>query len=353
MSEIPWPVAERLASSIAGHHPLEHSYHMAQLEVDARAAVLRAGALVSEETSLETPGEPAVEVVDRQRWVAQNLRFFSRLMEPAEAKIRAKLEQSGSVGKVVSGGARGLVVVESGALLGVMARRVLGQYELVLPSDDSSGDVVFLVGPNILALERAHQFVPSEFRFWLALHESAHRAQFVGVPWMQEYFFGLITDLVAAAEPEPQQWKRVATQLKGLKDLSADGIAAALGDAGLLGLFASPGQREVIDRVQALMSLLEGHGHVIMDRIGGRSLLTTSRMSTVLKTRRTDPRMAAFFRITGLEMKIKQYEMGERFVLGVERIAGWPALDAAWSHPDALPTLAEIEDPSSWLARVA
>ncbi len=101
------------------------------------------------------------------------------------------------------------------------------------------------------------------------------------------------------------------------------------------------------------MCVLEGHGHVVMDRVGDRVLRTRERMAAVVKTRRADPRVAAFFRLTGLEMKMRQYEMGERFVLGVERAAGWQALDAVWSEPDALPSLREIEDPEAWLRRVA
>jgi coenzyme F420 biosynthesis associated uncharacterized protein len=287
--------------------------------------------------------------VGRRHWVERNVGFFSRLLGPAEEKIAGRLASSGVVGRAAAGAARRLVAAETGALLGIMARRVLGQYELVLPSDEEPGDTVFLVGPNILAMERTHQFRPAEFRFWLALHESAHRAQFTGVPWLRNYFLGLVESLVAAAEPEPGRWRRVLADLRQAAESGVD----VIGEAGLLGLFASEGQREVIDRVQALMSVLEGHGHVVMDRIGGRHLVTQARMSAVLKQRRTDPRTAAFFRLTGLEMKLRQYELGERFVLGVEREAGWAALDVLWEGPDRLPTLEEITAPDRWLARVA
>jgi uncharacterized protein (DUF2342 family) len=54
-----------------------------------------------------------------------------------------------------------------------------------------------------------------------------------------------------------------------------------------------------------------------------------------------------------MEMKMRQYELGEAFVTRVTERAGWDALDAAWTGPDALPTLDEIEDADRWLARVA
>ena len=89
-----------------------------------------------------------------------------------------------------------------------------------------------------------------------------------------------------------------------------------------------------------------------MDRIGKRELVTQQRMSRVLKARRADKRTAALLRLIGLEMKIRQYEMGERFIKEIERRASWDTLDYAWQGPESLPTLEEIDDPESWLRRI-
>jgi uncharacterized protein (DUF2342 family) len=101
------------------------------------------------------------------------------------------------------------------------------------------------------------------------------------------------------------------------------------------------------------MSLLEGHGHVVMDRVGREHLRSQERMSRVLKARRQDKRTAAFFRLTGLEMKLKQYASGERFIKAIESEAGWDAVEIAFRGVGSLPTLDEIEDPGRWLRRVA
>lgn len=342
---VPWPLAVRVAGNIAGTYPLADSYHSEFLAEQAPSLVARAEPLVEAETGLTTSGTPNVLVLDRVAWIERNVEFFAHVIEPLE---HSDGSPSGTLSRALGGRA---VAVEAGALLGIMARKVLGQYELVLPTDDTddAGDAVYLVGPNILALERAHQFRPAEFRFWLALHECTHRLQFVGIPWMRDYFFGLITELVSSAQPEAGRLRRLFGEIKA----ATDNDEPVLGDSGLVGLLATPAQRATIDKVQALMSLLEGHGHVIMDRIGARTLASSERMSNLLKQRRQDPRMATFFRLTGLEMKLRQYEMGEQFVLTVERRAGWDAVSAAWQSPEHLPTLAEIGDPASWLYRVA
>jgi coenzyme F420 biosynthesis associated uncharacterized protein len=341
-STIPWSSASRVAARLAGSYPLEGSYHFHHLTEQAPGLVDRAARLVEEETGLRSQGMPEVVVVTRSEWAERNVASFSVLLAPAEERLAAAAGDSGS------GLSRRVLAAETGALLGLLARRVLGQYELVLPTG-SEADIVTLVGANILALERTHQLDPAEFRSWLALHECTHRLQFTAVPWLRGYFRGLVNDLVESAQPEPGRLARVAAEVaKALRTRQP-----VVDDTGLIGLFASPEQRAVLRRVQALMSLLEGHGHVVMDRVGGRVLQTQERMSRLLKARRSDPRLAALFRLTGLDLKMKQYELGERFVIGVEAVAGWAALDAVWEDPASLPSLDEIEQPGRWLARVA
>lgn len=341
----PWPFAGRVAGVVARTYGLADSYHADHLAAEMPAIVAIANDLVAAETALLLPGSPDVVIVDRRQWVERNLGSFSELIEPAERRLAERIDIVDE--DTARDLARRLMAAETGAMLGFLARRVLGQYELVVPSGDDADSIAF-VGANILQLERAQQFRPSEFRMWIALHEAAHRAQFVGVPWMRPYFMGLVKELVDEAVPDQRRLSRLVAEYRSSRRAGR----SMLDERGLLGLFATTGQRAALDRVQSLMSLLEGHGHVVMDRLGERMLPGQRRMSAMLKARRTDPKTAMFFRLTGLEMKMRQYEMGERFVLGVEERAGWQALDAAWSGPEALPDLAEIEDPARWLSRV-
>lgn len=343
MSRVDWPLAVSVASRVAGRYPLGGTYHETRLARDVPLLVARASELVSEETGLSGNGQPDVAVVSRTEWVETNVASFNTLLAPAEELLA---ERSG-LGPAIAGR---VVGAEMGAVLGFLSKRVLGQYELVLPkADNSVGDTVMFVGSNVLMLERNHEFRPSEFRFWVALHECTHRLQFVGIPWLRDYFLGLVDELVAETKPEKGRIQRVTGEMQE----AARAGEPMIGESGIFGLFASPQQRTVIDRVQALMALLEGHGHVVMDRIGARELVTQRRMSRVLKARRADKRTAALMRIIGLEMKLRQYELGERFIQQVEREAGWSAIDLAWRDPASLPTLAEINEPDRWLQRVA
>lgn len=347
MSDSHWNLAGPVAARIAGNYPLAETYHLAQMQREVPDLFAQAAEMVTAETGLNTPGSPEVKVVTRGEWARRNIASFSRMLAPIETKIAAKLEEAGKSGSSAAVAQR-VMAVETGALLGILAKRVLGQYELVLPDDDE-GDVVALVGANVLMLERQQQFRPTEFRMWIALHEATHRAQFIGVPWLREYFLSLVGELVANSGPAPGRLARFVAEAVS----AGRSGQPVIDDSGILGLLATPEQKKVIDKVQALMSLLEGHGHVVMDRIGARILPSQERMSSLIKARRKDPRTAALFRLLGMDMKMKQYELGEAFIQVIEKETGWKQIDTAWQSPGSLPTLDEIYHPQEWLRRVA
>lgn len=343
MNKVDWEMAAQVAKRFSGEYPLAGTYHERRFELQAPEMVARASEMVAAETGLELPGAPVVGVISRGEWVDTNIKSFGALLEPLEKKLADKDGIGSSMAAKVMG-------AELGAVLGFMSKRVLGQYELVLPTgDDDKGDTVLFVGANIMAMERQFEFRPSSFRFWVALHESAHRAQFTGVPWLRDYFLSLVERLVDSSKPEKGRLSRIASEVRS----AVEGGTDPIGDSGLVGLLASPDQREVLDDVQALMSLLEGHGHVVMDRLGEREITDVQRMSNVLKARRKDPKSAAFMKLIGIEMKMKQYDAGAAFIKQVESEASWDALSMAWESPDALPSLEEIDDASLWLDRMA
>jgi coenzyme F420 biosynthesis associated uncharacterized protein len=343
VSAVHWPLAAGIAARLAGRYPLEDSYHFALLARQAPALVRRAAELAEAETRLLWAGEPQAVVLTRSGWARASIASFGRLLAPAEAQLTAA---GVGLGRHLAGR---LLGAEVGALVGVLARRVLGQYELVVPTGDGSGDAVMLVGGNLLAMERQHELRPAEFRLWVALHECTHRLQFTAVPWLRPHFLSLVNRLLESATAEPARLSRLAGEMRA----AAREGRPVVDETGLMGLLATPAQRQLIDEAQALMSVLEGHGHVVMDRIGARVLVSQQRMARVLKARRRDPRFSAFLRLTGLEMKMKQYEQGERFMQAVERQGGFTAIDRVWVGPQNLPTLDEIRHPSRWLERVA
>ena len=235
-----------------------------------------------------------------------------------------------------------------------MSTRVLGQYDLLLTEDDNAEDqdMVYYVGPNVLALERRHGFRPEQFRLWLALHETTHRAQFTGVPWLRDYFVSLVNETLDNVDPDHGRLLEVVKEIIESRRNGTDVLA----DGGLPALIAGPEQRAVLDKIAGMMSLLEGHGDVTMDRAGLGIVTDAELFATTLRARRESARglNRILQRLVGLEAKLNQYAAGEAFISYVEENGGGPrVIDHAWQSADSLPTIAEIREPQGWLDRVA
>lgn len=350
---IDWQLAERVAVRAAGREPFAESYLAHSLQRDFDEATAEAEELVAQTTGLRSLSGPArARVTDRSGWIHANVASFQRLLRP----ITDKLGHRAGSNQLSAGLTRKVGGLEVGMLLGWMSARVLGQYDLLVVDDPDleapdDQDLVYYVGPNVLALEKRFAFPPKEFRLWLALHEVTHRAQFTGVPWLRGHYLGLVEQTLDSVDPDPKRFLDALGRV--VDDLRAG--RKPLEDGGIVTLLASPEQRAALDKVGGLMSLLEGHGDITMDRAGAHRIPSAKRFSKVLRDRRANANPAAKLlqRVIGLEAKINQYAQGERFIEEVERLGGGPdALEPVWRGASWLPTLEEIRAPEEWLDRV-
>lgn len=343
---VDWATARRVAALVARTDPLAASYLGSSLHSDFTAVTAEAQELVADFTGLRPPGHARAQVLDRSDWVEANVASMRRLLDPLMRRFAERLARN-----PFAPVSRQLAGTELGVLLGFLSQRVLGQYDPLIVDGGGQryGDAVYYVGPNVLSLEKRFAFRPRDFRTWLALHEVTHRVQFTAVPWMRDHFLSLIGETLALVDPDSK------AVLRAVRRAAEDLVAGRnpLDDGGLVAFFASPEQRVVLARIQALMSLLEGHGSYVMGELGRRHVAGHERMAQVLRARRQAGGLAAQVnKLLGLESKLRQYEVGERFVRAVVDEAGPRALDPVWRSPQALPTLTELDRPAEWIARV-
>jgi uncharacterized protein (DUF2342 family) len=55
--------------------------------------------------------------------------------------------------------------------------------------------------------------------------------------------------------------------------------------------------------------------------------------------------------LTGMTVKLRQYELGERFAETVTQAGGYPLLNRVWQGPEMMPSMAEMRAPERWVAR--
>src|SRR4051812_17226149 len=347
---VDWTLTERIAVRVGGREPFAESYHYASLLPDFDELTAEAEELVAAATGLRSLAGPArARVTDRAGWVRANIASFRRLLRPLTDRLSANPAMSSTR---VAPIARTLAGAEVGSLLGWMSTRVLGQYDLLLveEEDPDNQDIVYYVGPNVLSLEKRFAFPPREFRLWLALHEVTHRAQFTGIEWMRPHFLSLVEHSLQSIDPDP---KRFVEALRRAVDQMRSG-SNPLDDGGIVAMLAGTEQFAVLQQVQGLMSLLEGHGDITMDRAGADRIPSAERFSRALRERRQQQAapIKLLQKVIGLEAKLKQYEQGERFIEAVEADGGTALLENVWRGPEWLPSASEIRQPQQWIDRV-
>ncbi|MEU9146129.1 zinc-dependent metalloprotease [Streptomyces sp. NPDC048349] len=305
------------------------------------------------------PDTPVL-VVDRAGWIKANVAGFRELLQPLLGKLQER--RAGTPGAAVLGAVGGKVTgVELGMLLSFLASRVLGQYETFapvsreLPGSAQGGGRLLLVAPNIVHVERELEVNPHDFRMWVCLHEETHRTQFTAVPWLRDHLEGEIQTFLGATEVDP------VTVLERLRE-AAQSFAGARPDAergeegrSLVEIVQTPEQREVLGRLTAVMSLLEGHADFVMDGVGPQVVPSVAEIREKFQQRRASGagRLdAALRKLLGLDAKLRQYRDGERFVRAVVGQVGMDGFNRVWTSPNTLPTKAEIARPADWVARV-
>ena len=195
-------------------------------------------------------------------------------------------------------------------------------------------------------IERELDVDPSDFRLWVCLHEETHRVQFTAVPWMREHLFSEITAISETLEP--------SSLLEGGLDRITDAIKSGRNGGSIVDMFSNPAQREILDRVTGMMSLLEGHADVVMDDVGPQVIGSVKDIRAKFTKRRqgigTLDRLLR--RLLGLEAKMAQYRDGARFVRAVVDKVGMEEFNTVWAEPAHLPSKAELGDHEAWVRRV-
>jgi coenzyme F420 biosynthesis associated uncharacterized protein len=241
-----------------------------------------------------------------------------------------------------------LIGAEAGGIVGFMGRSVLGQYDLALLDPDRPARLLLVV-PNLREAARTFKADEAELLEWVVFHEITHAVQFTGVTWLRQHLAGLLEELLASVKVQIDT--SALLRLPTLQDVRS--AWDAVRNDGLVHAVAGPERKAIIDRLQAAMALIEGHAEHVMDAAGAAVLPSLPKLREALERRRRDkpPLVKLIERLLGLDLKLRQYVIGKRFCDAVVRDWGIEGLNRAWSAPDMLPTLAELDDPPAWVRR--
>jgi coenzyme F420 biosynthesis associated uncharacterized protein len=345
---VDWDLAGRIARRLMSPGPQTTREDAAavvqELHEKAAIAVAHVQELTGLRPALGGP-VPEVAVVDRPGWVDANTTGMAALLNPlVDALADKQGSRPGVIATAIGSRATG---VQAGGILAFLSSRVLGQYEVF-----GTGGRLLLVAPNIVATERKLGVDPSDFRLWVCLHEVTHQLQFTAVPWLRGHLEAEIATFVEATDLDADVVREgLQDVLRSLADAVRGGEAES---EGLMALIRDPEQRAVLDRVTAVMSLVEGHAEYVMDGVGPDVVpsVRTLRKRFAQRRKGRGPLDRVLRRMLGLEQKMKQYAEGRVFVGGVIDLVGMEGFNRVWESPANLPLIDELTAPERWVERV-
>ncbi|OJZ75802.1 hydrolase [Mycobacterium paraffinicum] len=334
---VDWGFAATVGQRLARPGPPSSDYTRRQVIDELTSSAAKAEPPVREVTGLVTQGAvPAARIVDRPQWIGAAAESMRVMMNGAE-KPRGFF-----TGRVTG--------AQTGAVLAFVSSGILGQYD---PFAAAKQGCLLLVYPNVIAVERQLRVEPSDFRLWVCLHEVTHRVQFTANPWLSEHMSRALALLTRdAGEDIGQVAGRLAEYVRTRGEGAPDSPS---GIVGLVRAVQSEPQRQALDQLLVLGTLLEGHADHVMDAVGPMvvpSVTTIRRRFDDRRNRKQPPLQRLLRALLGLDAKLSQYTRGKAFVDHVVGKVGMERFNAIWTGPETLPLPAEIEEPERWIDRV-
>jgi coenzyme F420 biosynthesis associated uncharacterized protein len=335
---VDWRFAATVGQRLARPGPASSDYTKHQAIDELSGAAAKAEPFVRDVTGLVTDGHvPAARIVDRSGWIAA-----------AADSMRVMMNGSDKPRGFLTGRVTG---AQTGAVLAFVSSGILGQYD---PFFAGKEGCLLLVYPNVIAVERQLRITPADFRLWVCLHEVTHRVQFTANRWLSDYMTQALALLTRdAGEDIGQLTSRLADFVRNRGASEPDP-----GSAGIIGLVRavqSEPQRQALDQLLVLGTLLEGHADHVMDAVGPAvvpSVATIRRRFDERRHRKQPPLQRLLRALLGLDAKLNQYTRGKAFVDHVVGRVGMERFNAIWTGPDTLPLPVEIEEPQRWIDRV-
>jgi coenzyme F420 biosynthesis associated uncharacterized protein len=337
---VDWKFAGAVGARLARSAPPVSDYTRRQAIDDLAEAAVSAEAPVREITQLFTDEPaPSARIVDRRDWIRS-----------AAESMRVMTGGADSPNNSIAGRITG---AQTGAVLAFISSGILGQYD-PFALEDSGRGTLLLVYPNVISVERQLKLAPKDFRLWVCLHEVTHRVQFTANPWLSQHMSRAIAVLTSEREDDfGQVVGRLAEFVRDRRNSTGDPQYA--GVLGLMRAVQSDHQREALDQLLVLGTLLEGHADYVMDAVGPAvvpSVHLIRRRFDDRRERKQPPLQRLLRALLGVDAKLSQYTRGRAFVDHVVNRVGMERFNTVWSGPGTLPLPYEIEDPQRWIDRV-
>lgn len=342
----------RKVTALAGPDPTPNA---AQLSAIRSAAGL-ADLWLDEQISFPPISRPPA-AWSRAEWVENTFEVWQQLIRPVVTQLSATLgglldsqapadPAAGMLQPMIRTAASGMFAAQVGQSLGRLSVEVFGGGDIGLPLTEQP--VVGVLPTNIAAYGEGLDVDQSDLLLFLALRETARQRLFGAVGWLGPQLLALVEHYARGISIDPNALEQaIESQLSG--SMTAEEIEQA-GQAVAGSLFVpqvSDEQRAVLGRLETLLALVEGWVDEVVDQATRERMPAAAQLTEMLRRRRAagGPAEAALKALVGLELRPRRTRDAANLWAATRATRGAAARDAAWAHPDLVPSASELDDP--------
>jgi putative hydrolase len=295
----------------------------------------------------------------RAEWIEKTLPVWRRLVEPVAGHIADAMEGALNVSGSEAAAIPGLAGMEqmlrpmlrtSGASmfglqlgqgLGQLATEVVGVTDIGLPLSEPGH--VALLPTNVAAFGAGLEQSAGDVTLYLALRECARQRLFAAAGWLREQMLALVEQYARGITIDTSALEEAVGQLdpSNLSELSSTL------EGSLFAPQQTPEQKAVLQRLETMLALVEGWvDEVVSQATVERMPAAAALAETVRRARATGgPAEATFATLVGLELRPRRMRDATNLWAALRDTRGIEGRDAVWSHPDVVPTSADLDDP--------
>ena len=244
-----------------------------------------------------------------------------------------------------------LMGITIGSMIGSLAQRAFGQYDLPLSRPHASD--ILVVSHTVDTFASDWSIAADDLRMWVLVHELASHAV-LGTP-AADGLMDTIRSYVGAFRPDAEAFMAQLGDLDPGDGQALEKLQKTLSDPMVLvGAIKSPEQHAISPVLDARVAAVTAYIDHVVDQVGARLLGNASPIAEAVRRRRLDGRAEADLaeRLLGVSLSRQLQKRGADFVAGVVERAGDAALRPMLASAVNLPTPNELDAPGLWLARI-